>query len=830
MKFFRKRQKPFEEVRREIIHIRHEDVILASHDELYLGTFNDSVRGTIHVSIALEDRFRHCLIVGATGTGKSNLLINMILQDIYAGRGLCFIDPKGDAIEDVLMRIPESRVKDVILIDPANYDKVVGLNFLELPRKGLSEIQINAMKEVIVADLVALMRQQTAIWGERFGRIFETLVRAILDFNERVGEEEQLTFLDLYVLLTDEEVRNRFAETVKDPIIREYLLKVNEMQDDVMEPVIRRLNDWVMNKVARQIVAHRKSSFDFREAIDTNKIILVRVPKGEVGVTIMQLIGTTVLSKIWAAAKSRVDIPQEDRKPFFLYIDEFANFAFEGSTFDEIFSEARAFKLGLIVATQYPSQLSKEVMEAVYGNCGTVIAFNPQNPKDASVLIKRFPGVKVEDLLSLGLYTVMLRLMVRNELTDPFIIRTYPPTTPLRSREEIKWVAEKSLEMYGKNRISELDLSASLRRIKELCRSHKEGYFDEMLEILYSLVIQEKSIDYRNFSIEAKKRALSVNEKQFSDLLQLFEDMGLVELRSDVKTGKITPIPKPERLKAQFWDGKFNTILAGFIDHRKLIERVYEYFVKMGFIVEVPKEGKYMPDLVLRMPVIEPEYMHELVQARQLTAGRSAVVEIETTTQTRPGRLLTKLKRAYMSNMFAIFVTLGSGDSAKEYYADARYIMHVLTDMRGRNGFYKTDEVERDSRGRKLWENKHTGQIAYEANGALYSSKGLECTVSEAPEKGWIVKKKVFDPEKEFGGSKPRPGVDFAVLVFPPDDFDFPVVSVIRGGAGFWLMTLDGREVSQELESAFRRRRMKEGKYEQVGERIKRSMERILSS
>jgi len=292
-------------------------------DPLYLSVYTDNIRGDIHVSINFQDRFRHVFICGATGSGKSTLLVNMIVQDMHAGHGLCFIDPKGDAIEEVLMRVPEHRIDDVILIDPANYDKVVGLNFLELPKKNLSDAQLNAIKEVIVSDLVALMKQQTKIWGERFGRIFETLIRAVLDFNERASEEDQLTFLDLYVLLTDEEIRNKFAESVKDPIIREYLLKVNEMKEDVMEPVIRRLNDWVMNKVARQIVAHRRSSFDFREAIDSGKIILVRIPKGEVGEAIMQLVGLTVISKIWAAAKSRVDTPPEERVPFFLYVDEF---------------------------------------------------------------------------------------------------------------------------------------------------------------------------------------------------------------------------------------------------------------------------------------------------------------------------------------------------------------------------------------------------------------------------------------------------------------------------------------------------------------------------
>ena len=137
--------------------------------------------------------------VGGVYVHNTTLLVNMIVQDMQAGHGLCFIDPKVDAIEDVLMRVPEHRIEDVILTDPVNYDKVVGLNFLELPRKNLSDFQLNAIKKVIVSNLVALMRQQTRYWNERFGRIFEAVVRAVLDYNEKVPEEEQLTFFDLYV-------------------------------------------------------------------------------------------------------------------------------------------------------------------------------------------------------------------------------------------------------------------------------------------------------------------------------------------------------------------------------------------------------------------------------------------------------------------------------------------------------------------------------------------------------------------------------------------------------------------------------------------------------
>ncbi len=781
-----------------------------SPEKLYIGVHRHNILGDIHIYITLEDRFRHVFVCGATGFGKTTTLVNMIVQDILNGYGLCFIDPKGDAIEEVLMRIPEHRLEDVILIDPANYDKVVGLNFLELPKKSMTEEQIDAMKEVVVADLVALMRQQTQIWGERFGRIFETLVRAILDFNERVGEDEQLTFLDLYVLLTDDEVRNKFAETVDDPIIREYLLKINEMPEDVMEPVIRRLNDWVMNKIARQIVTHRKSSFDFREAIDTNKIILVRVPKGEVGETIMQLVGTTVLSKIWAAAKSRVKLRPEERRPFFLYIDEFSNFAFEGSTFDEILSEARAFKLGLIIATQYPSQLSPKIREAVYSNCGTIIAFNLQNPGDASVIIKRFPNVKSEDLLSLGLYRAMVRVMVRNELSDPFVIQTYPPTEPLRSRDEIAEVAAVSLKKYGLERMSEMQLSEVIRKIREICATQpKAGQLNELLEVLYAMVIKGLEIDYGTFSEEAKKRGIIVDKRKFDAFKEVAEKAEFITLKTDVATGRSVVVPNIQKIKEAFWADKLGDVTDGFLDHRRLIIRAYEFFTSLGYTVVVPKRGQlkaelgdYTPDLVLRVPPSEEDrlrcYKYFYMKDR-------IAVEVEVTTQTRPGQLLKKLARAYKAGYFLIYVVQGFGDSEGKYISIAKQITEIIENMRGRHGLYKTDEVERDHKGRKLWINKHSGDIAYEQGGALYSRRDNHyiCSTREASEKGWTVKRVEFDPAKEFKDTGiPRYGEACIVLIFPSEGLNFPVVKFLKGTAGYYLVTLDNKDVTHELREA----------------------------
>ncbi len=541
-----------------------ENPFRATPEKLYIGTANH-ILGRVNVAIPFEDRFRHVFICGATGTGKSTLIVNMVLQDMENGYGVCVIDPKGDTIDEILMRVPENRISDVILIDPANHDRIVAVNFLEA--KDLSE----AAREVLVSDMVALMKQQTQYWGEKFGRIFETLVRAIVDFNS--SSEEQLTFADLYYLLVNRDFREFFVNFVEDPVVRGYLLKINEMDENELEPILRRLNDWIMNKLARQMVVFRKSSFSFDEVLNGGKILLVRVPKGEVGESIMQLVGSMVISKLWAAAKARVKLSHFERKPFFLYIDEFSNFAFEGSTFDEILSEARAFRLGLVLATQYPSQLSQKLREAVYANCGTIISFNCQNPMDAEILVKRFPNVAVEDLLSLDLYTALVRLVVNDRISEPFKIRTNS-LGPGDTIKAIK-VVRRSLNQYGVKRPSFKEIEELLHQTLDILERHKLSRIRGLLVAVYSLAIRGLAVTYTTLKEEAERWGLNVDESLFNDLVEYALDRGLAKL-------DVNYVLKPDliALRKFFWKSE-------------LIARAFEYFVSKGRIVEIVGPVKF---------------------------------------------------------------------------------------------------------------------------------------------------------------------------------------------------------------------------------------------
>ncbi len=394
-------------------------------DKTCIGFGFDELEGFIPVCIELNERFRHVAIFGSTGTGKTTLLSNMMLQDFCNNFGFCFIDPKGDAVNELLSRGLKLKVEDLILIDPLS-SVDFSINFLKIPDHVKNR---EAFKEVVVCTFVELLKHQTKFWGERFGRLFEALVRGILDYNEQLKENKQLDILDLYLILLKKDKLIKFAEQLRDPLLKEYIIESLRIKGEDLsrEAILRRLNDWIHNKIVRAMFCkNKKENLNFEEIIESGKIILVKIPKGELGNSATQLFGTIFISLIWANVKSKGIKITGANNPYFLYIDEFHSFAFNKGFFDELLSESRAFNLGTTIATQYPSQLPVEIRNAVYSNCSTLIVFNVQNPYDAEQLSLRIPDITASDILNLGKFEAYVRLHVDCR-PETIKIRTYPP-------------------------------------------------------------------------------------------------------------------------------------------------------------------------------------------------------------------------------------------------------------------------------------------------------------------------------------------------------------------------------------------------------------------
>ncbi|MDD5726118.1 MAG: type IV secretion system DNA-binding domain-containing protein [Patescibacteria group bacterium] len=366
--------------------------------------------------IKTDDRRKHVYIIGKTGMGKTVLQENMIMSDIMAGHGVCYIDPHGDTAEKLLDYIPSNRINDVVYFNPADVDFPVGFNILETIG--------DSQKHLAASGLMGVFKKiWPDVWSARMEYILLNCVLALLDY-------PGATLLGINRLLVDVDYRTRVIAKIRDPIVKtfwvaEFSSWEVKYQTEAIAPIQNKVGQFLSASIIRNIVSQVKSTIDLRDIMDTGKIFIVNLSKGRIGEENMKLLGGMIISRIQMAAMERVDLPEEDRRDFYLFVDEFQNFANE--SFASILSEARKYRLALTVAHQYIEQLTEEVRAAVIGNAGTILAFRIGGT-DASFLEQEFsPVFTPEDLVNLTKYTIYLKLMVDGVATAPFSATTLPP-------------------------------------------------------------------------------------------------------------------------------------------------------------------------------------------------------------------------------------------------------------------------------------------------------------------------------------------------------------------------------------------------------------------
>lgn len=366
--------------------------------------------------IKADDRRRHMYLLGKTGMGKTNLLENLAIQDIMQGHGICFIDPHGDVALKLIKAIPPERINDVIYFDPADQAFPIAFNVLE---------QVGADQRSLVASgLVGVFKK---IWADSWGPRLEYILRnAILALLEYPGS----SLLGVMRILVDKSYRERVIEKVSDPVVKQFwsveFAGWNErVLQEVISPIQNKVGQFTSNSLIRNIIGQPHSAFDVREIMDNKKILIMNLAKGKIGEDSSALLGAMMITKIQLAAMGRADIPEEERKDFYLYVDEFQNFATD--SFANILSEARKYRLSLILANQYITQLEEKVSDAVFGNCGTIVAFRV-GAADAELLEKEFePVFMMNDLINLPKYNIYLKLMIDGIAGDAFSATTLPP-------------------------------------------------------------------------------------------------------------------------------------------------------------------------------------------------------------------------------------------------------------------------------------------------------------------------------------------------------------------------------------------------------------------
>ncbi len=436
----------------------------AAHDENISAFGLTNFRGINHqFGMLRRDRSRHVYIIGQTGAGKSGMLELFALSDIFYNQGYCIIDPHGDFAINNLRFVPENRIKDVIYFNPADTAYPIAFNPLE--------VSDPSRKPNVCSEVIGVLKRMFGdSWGPRLEHILRHTILALLD-------RPETTLLDISRLLTDKDFRKETLDYCTDVTVLQFWKhefgQWNEKQvNESIAPVLNKVGAFTANPIIRNIIGQPKSSFDVRKIMDEGKILVVNLSKGLIGEDNAGILGAFLVTKIQLAAMSRSDIPDvADRRPFYLYVDEFQNFATD--SFAVILSEARKYGLNLTVANQYTSQMTDSVRDAVFGNVGTTISFRV-SADDAPVLAKQFePTFEAGDLLQLNNRHFVISMIINGEKVPAFSATTLSlPTTP---KDNFDQIVESSRRGYARNRA---EVEAEIRETIEQSEKYKKELSD----------------------------------------------------------------------------------------------------------------------------------------------------------------------------------------------------------------------------------------------------------------------------------------------------------------------------------------------------------------
>ncbi len=422
-------------------------------DKITFFAKTDARGREVAFGIKAKDRQRHMYVVGKTGMGKSTLLENMAAQDIMNGEGMAFIDPHGSAAETLLEYVPEHRVKDVVYFAPFDLDHPISFNVMEDvgPDK----------RHLVVSGLMSTFKKiWVDAWSARMEYILTNALLALIEYPDT-------TLLSVNRLFVDKEFRTRVVDYIQDPAVKafwtdEFANYTDRFTAEALPAIQNKIGQFTGNPLIRNIIGQPHSSFDIRELMDNQKILIMNLSKGLIGETNANLLGSMLTTRIYLAAMSRADLPVEKMKQmpnFYFYVDEFQSFA--NATFANILSEARKYHLNLIIAHQYIEQMEEDVRSAVFGNVGTTIAFRV-GPFDAEVLETVYaPRFMATDLVNLGFAQIYLTLMIDGIGSHPFSAKTLPPVErPSISCREM--VVGSSRQLYAHNRVEVEKIVAEL--------------------------------------------------------------------------------------------------------------------------------------------------------------------------------------------------------------------------------------------------------------------------------------------------------------------------------------------------------------------------------
>jgi CxxC-x17-CxxC domain-containing protein len=399
----------------------------------------------VKFGIKTEDRQRHVYVIGKTGMGKTTLLENIVMQDIANGHGVTYVDPHGDTAEKLIKAIPANRINDVVYFNPADTEFPIAFNILEAVDED--------KKHLVASGMMGVFKKiWPDVWSARMEYILNNAILALLDYPGS-------TMMGVNRMMSDKKYRQRVYEKIKDPVVKSFWVEEFENWEDrfrkeAVAAIQNKVGQFLSSFLIRNIVGQTKSTINMREIMEGNKILIVNLSKGRIGEDAMRLLGGMIVTKIQLAAMERVDIPEEERKNFYLTVDEFQNFVTD--SFANILSEARKYRLNLLVAHQYVNQLvfdgNTVVRDAIFGNVGTIISFRV-GAEDSEFLEKEFePIFAANDIVNLPKYNIYLKLMIDGIAGNAFSATALPPIDLGGTMENQEKVINISRERYAKNR------------------------------------------------------------------------------------------------------------------------------------------------------------------------------------------------------------------------------------------------------------------------------------------------------------------------------------------------------------------------------------------
>ncbi len=428
--------------------------------------------------IRRDDRRRHFYSIGKTGMGKSVMLENMAIQDIQNGEGVGFIDPHGEVAQNLLKFIPQDRINDVIYFNPADLDRVIGFNVMEEVDK--------EYRHLVASGLMGVFKKiWPDVWSARMEYILNNTILALLDYHSS-------TLLGISRMMSDSSFREKVIEKITDPVVRAFWTKEfaswsQQYAAEAVAAIQNKVGQFASAPVVRNIIGQVTSTVDMEDVINNRKILIVDLSKGKLGEDNSMLLGALLITKLQIAAMARVKIPEDERKDFFLYIDEFQNFATR--SFVNILSEARKYRLSLILSHQYIGQLDDQenathLRDAILGNVGTIVTFRVGS-KDAELLEKEFAEeITIEDVINLPKYNVYIKLMIDGISGPPFSAKTIPPFEAEDGEMAAK-VIRASGERYGRDR------KKVEEKLSRWLEDFKEKEIEQKQEELYDAVCSE---------------------------------------------------------------------------------------------------------------------------------------------------------------------------------------------------------------------------------------------------------------------------------------------------------------------------------------------------